>query len=123
MIRPSTKLLVAVFVLGCAGGAALRESGVRTARAQGAPEKMHPVPPPSGPTFEYRLIEVGGRENLDDREAILNRMGQDGWRFAGYIPGHSQWLQHLVFEHVSGLVPPPPPPPPPPPAVTPTPGH
>ncbi len=106
MIRPSTKLLVAVFALGCAGGAALRESGVRTARAQGEPEKMQPMPPPAGPTFSYRVVGVGGMSGPQEKQNLFNQMGREGWRYAGAFPAFGEY--HAIFERASEPVSPPP---------------
>ncbi len=90
-MRPSTKLLLAVFLVGCAGGTLMRDSLMAGARAENAP-------PPVITRYEYRIVSstTFAGVALEDQQALLNRMGAQGWRLAGTVFGGGTF--EYVFE-------------------------
>ncbi len=75
-MRPSTKLLLAVFLVGCAGGTLMRDSLMTPARAESAP--------PGAVRYEFRIYaESRPFTGAEDRVAVLNQLGQQGFHLAG----------------------------------------
>jgi hypothetical protein len=82
----SNYLLIAVVgILGCATGAAVREF-VTPARAQA------PL------VYQYKVLEGGG---IELTEAVMNSLGQYGWRVVTVTPNHG-----VVFERAFAMPPP-----------------
>jgi len=79
-MRPSTKLLLGVFLVGCAGGALMHESVMAPARAESAP-------PPGTARYEYRIATTYLAKPTTEREAVLNELGQQGFHLVGTAMG------------------------------------
>lgn len=86
-MRPSTQLLLAVFLVGCAGGALMRDSVMAPARAQGAP--------PGITRYEFRIYSETFAAPKE-RVATLNQLGQQGFRLAGAML--TQGAYEYIFE-------------------------
>ena len=79
-MRPSTKLLLGVFLVGCAGGALMHESVMAPARAESAP-------PPGTARYEYRVATVRPESPDTEQVTVLNQMGQQGFHLVAASMG------------------------------------
>jgi hypothetical protein len=95
-MKMSQFLLGAVFVVGCATGAAVREIVV-PARAQGQAPFIYQYS-----TFNLQDLGLAGG-SPEEREAILNRYGQQGWRVAAATTIVTGTL--IIFERAIPLTP------------------
>lgn len=105
-MKISHLLAGAVFILGCATGAAVKELIV-PARAQGQAPIVYQYT-----TFSFSDLGLAGG-STEEREGVLNRYGQAGWRVAATVG------MLLIFERAVQLQPRPMPTSPPQPSTLP----
>jgi hypothetical protein len=87
-MRPSTKLLLGVFLVGCAGGALMHESVMAPARAESAP-------PPGTARYEYRVATVRPESPDTEQVTVLNQMGQQGFHLVGTAMGPYGMVRYI----------------------------